>query len=38
MRRTHRTDRPQDIKPPSGAGDPNNMTLLAEEARTLADK
>ncbi|XP_059200059.1 laminin subunit gamma-1 isoform X2 [Centropristis striata] len=27
-----------DIKPPSGAGDPNNMTLLAEEARTLADK
>ncbi|KAM7399997.1 hypothetical protein PAMA_004607 [Pampus argenteus] len=27
-----------DIKPPSGAGDPNNMTLLAEEARNLADK
>ncbi|XP_031697831.1 laminin subunit gamma-1-like [Anarrhichthys ocellatus] len=27
-----------DIKPPSGTGDPNNMTLLAEEARTLADK
>ncbi|XP_078121300.1 laminin subunit gamma-1 [Sander vitreus] len=27
-----------DIKPPSGTGDPNNMTLLAEEARVLADK
>ncbi|TMS01279.1 Laminin subunit gamma-1 [Larimichthys crocea] len=27
-----------DIKPPTGAADPNNMTLLAEEARTLADK
>ncbi|XP_072298063.1 laminin subunit gamma-1 [Eucyclogobius newberryi] len=27
-----------DIKPPSGGGDPNNMTLLAEEARTLAEK
>ncbi|KAK5860486.1 hypothetical protein PBY51_021960 [Eleginops maclovinus] len=27
-----------DIKAPSGSGDPNNMTLLAEEARTLADK
>uniref|UniRef100_A0A673BD85 Laminin subunit gamma-1 n=1 Tax=Sphaeramia orbicularis TaxID=375764 RepID=A0A673BD85_9TELE len=27
-----------DIKPPSGTGDPNNMTLLAEEARKLADK
>lgn len=27
-----------DIKPPSGTGDPNNMTLLAEEARTLAEK
>ncbi|XP_057713602.1 laminin subunit gamma-1 [Corythoichthys intestinalis] len=27
-----------DIKAPSGEGDPNNMTLLAEEARKLADK
>uniref|UniRef100_A0AAV2JVQ6 Laminin subunit gamma-1 n=1 Tax=Knipowitschia caucasica TaxID=637954 RepID=A0AAV2JVQ6_KNICA len=27
-----------DIKPPSGGADPNNMTLLAEEARTLAEK
>uniref|UniRef100_A0A8C4GIU1 Laminin subunit gamma-1 n=1 Tax=Dicentrarchus labrax TaxID=13489 RepID=A0A8C4GIU1_DICLA len=27
-----------DIKPPSGTGDANNMTLLAEEARTLAEK
>lgn len=27
-----------DIKAPSSSGDPNNMTLLAEEARTLADK
>ncbi|KAK7944940.1 hypothetical protein WMY93_000668 [Mugilogobius chulae] len=27
-----------DIKPPSGGGDPNNMTLLAEEARILAQK
>ncbi|XP_071392229.1 laminin subunit gamma-1-like, partial [Centroberyx affinis] len=27
-----------DIKSPSGTGDPNNMTLLAEEARNLADK
>ncbi|KAJ0012238.1 hypothetical protein NQD34_013213 [Periophthalmus magnuspinnatus] len=27
-----------DIKPPSGGGDPNNMTLLAEEARALAEK
>ncbi|XP_034039360.1 laminin subunit gamma-1 [Thalassophryne amazonica] len=27
-----------DIKPPSGSGDPNNMTLLAEEARNLAEK
>lgn len=27
-----------DIKPPSGGGDPNNMTLLAEEARKLAEK
>ncbi|TDH06384.1 hypothetical protein EPR50_G00132680 [Perca flavescens] len=27
-----------DIKPPTGNGDPNNMTLLAEEARMLADK
>ncbi|KAK1879358.1 hypothetical protein KUDE01_027481, partial [Dissostichus eleginoides] len=27
-----------DIKAPSGSGDPNNMTLLAEEARNLADK
>ncbi|XP_020796887.2 laminin subunit gamma-1 [Boleophthalmus pectinirostris] len=27
-----------DIKPPSGGGDPNNMTLLAEEARNLAEK
>ncbi|KAM9790659.1 laminin subunit gamma-1 [Syngnathus typhle] len=27
-----------DIKSPSGDGDPNNMTLLAEEARKLADK
>lgn len=29
---------PQDIKIPSTSGDPNNMTLLAEEARKLADK
>jgi hypothetical protein len=28
----------QDIKAPSISGDPNNMTLLAEEARNLADK
>ncbi|KAJ8274539.1 hypothetical protein COCON_G00091640 [Conger conger] len=27
-----------DIKPPTSTGDPNNMTLLAEEARKLADK
>ncbi|KAM9719019.1 laminin subunit gamma-1 [Menidia menidia] len=27
-----------DIKPPSGSGEPNNMTLLAEEARKLADR
>uniref|UniRef100_A0A7N9AR09 Laminin subunit gamma-1 n=1 Tax=Mastacembelus armatus TaxID=205130 RepID=A0A7N9AR09_9TELE len=27
-----------DIKPPSGTGEPNNMTLLAEEARILAEK
>ncbi|XP_075996096.1 laminin subunit gamma-1 [Genypterus blacodes] len=27
-----------DIKSPSGTGDPNNMTLLAEEARNMADK
>ncbi|KAA0719380.1 Laminin subunit gamma-1 [Triplophysa tibetana] len=27
-----------DIKIPSTSGDPNNMTLLAEEARKLADK
>ncbi|XP_056149920.1 laminin subunit gamma-1 [Lampris incognitus] len=27
-----------DIKTPSGSGEPNNMTLLAEEARNLADK
>uniref|UniRef100_A0A8C6SB72 Laminin, gamma 1 n=1 Tax=Neogobius melanostomus TaxID=47308 RepID=A0A8C6SB72_9GOBI len=27
-----------DIKAPSGGADPNNMTLLAEEARTLAEK
>ncbi|KAG7273400.1 hypothetical protein CRUP_037462 [Coryphaenoides rupestris] len=27
-----------DIKTPSSSGDPNNMTLLAEEARALADK
>ncbi|XP_024124421.1 laminin subunit gamma-1 [Oryzias melastigma] len=27
-----------DIKPPSGTGEPNNMTLLAEEARRLAEK
>ncbi|XP_037538375.1 laminin subunit gamma-1 [Nematolebias whitei] len=27
-----------DIKPPSGTGEPNNMTLLALEARHLADK
>lgn len=27
-----------DIKTPSSSGDPNNMTLLAEEARNLADK
>lgn len=29
---------PQDIRAPSGAADPNNMTLLAEEARALADR
>lgn len=28
----------QDIRAPSGAADPNNMTLLAEEARALADR
>ena len=28
----------QDIKPHGGTGEPNNMTLLAEEARRLADK
>lgn len=28
----------QDIKPAGGTGEPNNMTLLAEEARRLADK
>lgn len=28
----------QDIKIPSTSGDPNNMTLLAEEARKLAEK
>ncbi|XP_027875481.1 laminin subunit gamma-1 [Xiphophorus couchianus] len=27
-----------DIKPTDGTGEPNNMTLLAEEARRLADK
>uniref|UniRef100_A0A1A8F8P7 Laminin subunit gamma-1 n=1 Tax=Nothobranchius korthausae TaxID=1143690 RepID=A0A1A8F8P7_9TELE len=27
-----------EIKPPSETGEPNNMTLLAEEARRLADK
>uniref|UniRef100_A0A669EPC2 Laminin, gamma 1 n=1 Tax=Oreochromis niloticus TaxID=8128 RepID=A0A669EPC2_ORENI len=27
-----------DIKPPGGTGAPNNLTLLAEEARKLADK
>ncbi|XP_023285750.1 laminin subunit gamma-1-like, partial [Seriola lalandi dorsalis] len=27
-----------DIKPPGGTGEPNNMTLLAEEARRLAEK
>ncbi|MBN3289544.1 LAMC1 protein, partial [Polypterus senegalus] len=27
-----------DIQPPSSTGDPNNMTVLAEEARKLADK
>ncbi|MEQ2259873.1 Laminin subunit gamma-1 [Xenotaenia resolanae] len=27
-----------DIKPAGGTGEPNNMTLLAEEARRLADK
>ncbi|XP_033932876.1 laminin subunit gamma-1-like, partial [Pseudochaenichthys georgianus] len=27
-----------DIRAPTGSGDPNNMTLLAEEARNLADK
>ncbi|KAM6918887.1 laminin subunit gamma-1 [Xenentodon cancila] len=27
-----------DIKSPGGTGEPNNMTLLAEEARRLADK
>ncbi|KAJ8357310.1 hypothetical protein SKAU_G00201040 [Synaphobranchus kaupii] len=27
-----------DIKAPTSTGDPNNMTLLAEEARKLADK
>ncbi|XP_061587599.1 laminin subunit gamma-1 [Cololabis saira] len=27
-----------DIKAPGGTGEPNNMTLLAEEARRLADK
>nr|CAD27803.1 lamC1 [Tetraodon nigroviridis] len=27
-----------DIRPPSSAADPNNMTLLAEEARALADR
>ncbi|CAB1317552.1 unnamed protein product [Coregonus sp. 'balchen'] len=30
--------RNRDIKAPSITGDPNNMTLLAEEARNLADK
>uniref|UniRef100_A0A8D3DLT7 Laminin, gamma 1 n=1 Tax=Scophthalmus maximus TaxID=52904 RepID=A0A8D3DLT7_SCOMX len=28
----------QDIKPPGGSGEPNNMTMLAEEARRLAEK
>lgn len=28
----------QDIRAPSGSADPNNMTLLAEEARALADR
>lgn len=28
----------QDIKIPTTTGDPNNMTLLAEEARRLAEK
>lgn len=28
----------QDIKIPQTTGDPNNMTLLAEEARSLAEK
>uniref|UniRef100_A0A3P8WAY1 Laminin, gamma 1 n=2 Tax=Cynoglossus semilaevis TaxID=244447 RepID=A0A3P8WAY1_CYNSE len=27
-----------DIKPPGGSSEPNNMTLLAEEARRLAEK
>ncbi|XP_066548014.1 laminin subunit gamma-1 [Amia ocellicauda] len=27
-----------DIKPPTSTGDPNNMTILAEEARKLAEK
>ncbi|XP_007578148.1 laminin subunit gamma-1 [Poecilia formosa] len=27
-----------DVKPTDGSGEPNNMTLLAEEARRLADK
>uniref|UniRef100_A0A8D3CQ27 Laminin, gamma 1 n=1 Tax=Scophthalmus maximus TaxID=52904 RepID=A0A8D3CQ27_SCOMX len=27
-----------DIKPPGGSGEPNNMTMLAEEARRLAEK
>lgn len=28
----------QSITPPESTGDPNNMTLLAEEARKLAER